>query len=186
MSVNQSWNAIMSSLANDTYSASNFTKFEIIDNCLLVRLGILGSTVSVAVTDDGAGRLSVGGHGSNVAARRWLHDVLVVGSKLQILKSGRELQVVHEHVKLENVVSAVKDCSEFLYSLRRQEERADFDPDSVVSMYWSSGVLNFWRLEWSSYRSFVDRPSAGASEPTWGRKPSLILGWLYPGLDKEE
>lgn len=131
-------------LANDTVASSLFTRFDVSDVALSARLPIMGSAVSIRVVESlGGGAFVVGAYGFSSGAVRWLHDVLVTHSKIYFDQGGREMQIFQNGVGEAGLKSAVLEFGTLVLGLRRQEEAADFSPASTVSMYWSSGLLNF-------------------------------------------
>lgn len=183
MSRHVTFQKAIAALAIEVDPSVKFTRFDITSNSMSARLAILGSNIAVNVDEDGNGRFNVGAYGFGPAARRWLHDVLVVHSRLVIGENGRELQVLRSRVASADLVVTIKDAAKLLYELRAQEEAADYRNECVAPMYWSSGVLNFG--DWSGphlVHKLTGRQPVQSNRPGSGTRVlysvGSILGWI--------
>lgn len=112
---------------------------------LTLGLPILGAGVSVFVDEDpdeGDNRYRVSVLGTHAAGKKWCSDVFVTRGFLRWNREGNQMLVLASNVEAEDLSPVVARILALVRALRDQEEAASFSGSEVVSMYWSSGLLN--------------------------------------------
>ncbi len=83
----------------------------------------------------------------NEEGNKWLNQVLLPYATLEIMASGVGYFVIVDKPIGEGGVNDVVAAVNLVNSLRYEDERLSFNPQSDVTMYWASGVYNFG--DWS-------------------------------------
>lgn len=178
-----SFRSLSVELARRTESTASFVDFDHGDTFWVGRLPILGAGVAVKVMRVTECQFEVGAIGLNLSGTRWLYDTLVVQSFIKVQSSGKAFLRISSLVVRDSLADEVLRVARMLQALRAQEEAANYDLDSVVSMYWSSGVLNFG--DWAGPHLIsgltgrqvvqINRPGAGSRVLY---SIGSILGWF--------
>lgn len=166
----------------DPRSSSAFSRFEHSSSRIDFHVPLLGSSVTVAVYL-AHGSLSVGLRGTTPTARRWLNDMVIGYSRLELLNDGAVIHSLSVSVSMSDVTERVFDAASKVATIRATEESGAFELGSTASLYWSSGVLNFG--DWCGPH-IVQRLSGRI--PVQGNRPGVsprivysvgsILGWI--------
>lgn len=175
--------SIAKSVATSRKALQVLTKIDVNDQRLIARLPIHGSTVCIRVDKNQNGTFNIGLVGLNATATRWIRDLFSFCTRLEFTDDKKEIQLLYRNINSNVAAERIFDAADTALRMREQEERADYDPQTTVGMYWSSSVLNFG--DWMGpllVNQFTGRQPVQANRPGSGPRVlysvGSILGWF--------
>ncbi|UXN31279.1 polysaccharide pyruvyl transferase family protein [Glutamicibacter sp. M10] len=144
MSANEAaMKVVVAKLANDSRATQLFTRFDSSARAVSARVPMIGSNVMVRAVANESDDFTVGITGVNSGSQRWLHDFLVVDTRISFTTDGKEIHATDLNVRYESLVEKMISAAELVLAFRKQEERGTYPAATTVNTYWSSGTLNF-------------------------------------------